>query len=103
MHSVQALGAQIRQFRKAQKSSATDLAARSGVHRNTLQALETGKGNIELSKLLAICSELGLELVLLPQQATAQRVAEQVSAPTEQAQRLQGLVVAGTRTAGDAL
>jgi len=76
MHSLQALGGTIRQTRKARKLSSAELAARSGIHRNTLQALETGKGNIEFSKLLSVCSELGLELLLVPQEVAAQRAAD---------------------------
>ncbi len=95
MHSLSALGSNIRQVRKAQKLSSSSLAARSGIHRNTLQALETGKGNIELSKLLSICSELGLELLLVPQQVAAQRALEGASERTELSERLQGLMGTG--------
>lgn len=92
MHSLQALGARIRAVRKAQKLSSTTLAERSGIHRNTLQALETGKGNIELSKLLSICSELGLELLLVPQEVSAQRAGEGEGARTELSERLHSLM-----------
>lgn len=92
MHSLQALGEQIRLARKAQKLSSSSLAERSGIHRNTLQALETGKGNIELSKLLSICTELGLELLLVPQEVAAQRAAEGEGARTELSERLHMLM-----------
>jgi transcriptional regulator with XRE-family HTH domain len=93
MHSLLAIGGRIRQARKEQQLSAGELAARSGIHRNTLQALETGKGNIELSKLLSICAELGLELLLVPQQVAAQRAADSgVSESTELSERLRALM-----------
>lgn len=94
MQSLLALGAAIRQARKAQKLSAADLAARSGIHRNTLQSLETGKGNIELNKLLSICAELGLELLLVPQEVAAQRAAERAGSGerTELSERLHALM-----------
>lgn len=94
MHSLLALGARIRAVRKAQKLSSTNLAERSGIHRNTLQALETGKGNIELSKLLSICTELGLELLLVPQEVSAQRASEGegVGERTELSERLHSLM-----------
>jgi hypothetical protein len=58
-----------------------------------LQALETGKGNIELSKLLSICTELGLELLLVPQQVVQQRAADNgVGVSTELSERLRGLM-----------
>jgi transcriptional regulator with XRE-family HTH domain len=93
MHTLLAIGSMIRQARKAQQLSASELAARSGIHRNTLQALETGKGNIELSKLLSICTELGLELLLVPQQVVQQRAADNgVGVSTELSERLRGLM-----------
>jgi transcriptional regulator with XRE-family HTH domain len=93
MHTLLAIGSMIRQARKAQQLSASELAARSGIHRNTLQALETGKGNIELSKLLSICTELGLELLLVPQQVAQQRAADNgVGVSTELSERLRGLM-----------
>lgn len=92
MHSLLALGSRIRAARKAQKLSSTHLAERSGIHRNTLQALETGKGNIELNKLLSICSELGLELLLVPQEVAAQRATDGDGARTELSERLHSLM-----------
>lgn len=94
MQSVQDLGARIRAVRKSQKLSSASLAERSGIHRNTLQALETGKGNIELSKLLSICCELGLELLLVPQEVSAQRAADREGdgARTELSERLHRLM-----------
>ena|SRR5450830_1807719 len=97
MHSLSGLGSRIRTVRKAQKLSSASLAERSGIHRNTLQALETGKGNIELSKLLSICSELGLELLLVPQEVAGQRAAEGEGAHsrTELSERLHTLMKNG--------
>ncbi len=92
MQSLESVGSYIRHARKAQKLSAITLAQRCGVHRNTLLALETGKGNIELSRLLSICAELGLELLLIPSLVAQQRVGETESIPTELAERLQSLM-----------
>ncbi|MBP0599471.1 helix-turn-helix domain-containing protein [Herbaspirillum sp. LeCh32-8] len=100
MISLQDIGARIRAARKARNLTAIELADRAGMHRNTLLALETGKGNIELGKLLSLCSELELELLLVPQQAADMRAAEhadQAGSQTELAQRLQQLMQQGER------
>lgn len=95
MASILGIGEQIRQARKARKLNAADLAARAGIHRNTLLALETGKGNIELAKLLAICGELELELELVPRAVAGLRRAEADAAGagtmTELSEQLHGL------------
>ncbi|WP_332308333.1 helix-turn-helix domain-containing protein [Herbaspirillum autotrophicum] len=92
VNSLAAIGAQIRRTRKERKWSAQVLAQRSGIHRNTLLALETGKGNIELSKLLSVCSELGLELLFVPQQVYALRAADDQGVRTELSERLDSLM-----------
>lgn len=92
MQTIDAVGAHIRHIRKAHKLSSAVLAERSGIHRNTLQALETGKGNIELSKLLSICAELGLELLLVPQEVAPQRATEGEAVRTELSERLHALM-----------
>lgn len=92
MQSLDVIGGHIRRTRKQQKLSAAELAARSGMHRNTLQALETGKGNIELTKLLSLCAELGLELMLVPQEVAPLRAAEHETVRTELSQRLHALM-----------
>ncbi len=97
MTNLQDLGQRIRTARKEQGLTAIELAARTGMHRNTLLALETGRGNIELVKLLALCDELDLDLLLLPRQAASQRAAESQGAgsQTELGQRLQALMGRG--------
>ncbi|MEC5218912.1 transcriptional regulator with XRE-family HTH domain [Actimicrobium sp. GrIS 1.19] len=66
MTTLQNIGDKLRLQRKALAVTQADLAARSKVHRNTLGSLESGHGNVELTTLLAICEELGLDLVLVP-------------------------------------
>ncbi|WDZ94433.1 helix-turn-helix domain-containing protein [Herbaspirillum sp. WKF16] len=101
MTSLQDIGARIRSARKARGLTAIELAGLAGMHRNTLLALETGRGNIELGKLLSLCGELGLELLLVPRQAAQMRAAEAAGSgagsQTELAQRLQQLMDEGGR------
>ncbi|WP_343587211.1 helix-turn-helix domain-containing protein [Herbaspirillum sp.] len=93
MASILDIGEQVRHARKARKWSAADLALRAGIHRNTLLALETGKGNIELAKLLAICGELELALELVPQAVAGLRRADaEAGGATELAERLHALM-----------
>ncbi|MFX5697267.1 hypothetical protein ABTE35_19495, partial [Acinetobacter baumannii] len=56
-----------------------------------------GRGNIELVKLLALCEELELDLLLLPRQAAPLRAAEAQGAgsQTELGARLQALMGEG--------
>lgn len=98
MTNLQDIGQRIRSARKARGLTAVQLAALTGMHRNTLLALETGRGNIELGKLLSLCSELGLALLVVPKQAAALRAAEQAGAgsQTELGQRLQALMGEGS-------
>lgn len=95
MATLHDIGARIRTARKARGLTAIALAELAGMHRNTLLALETGKGNIELGKLLSLCGELGLELLLVPQEAAPMRAADGAGSQTELAQRLQRLMGQG--------
>jgi len=95
MATLLQIGEQIRQARKALGLSAVKLAAHAGMHRNTLLALETGKGNIELAKLLAICDVLQLTPELVPLQVAQLRRAETVEgavSQTELVNRLRALM-----------
>ncbi|MES3020223.1 MAG: helix-turn-helix transcriptional regulator [Pseudomonadota bacterium] len=67
MTSLHDIGFTIKSYRKRQGMSVSALADRSGIHRNTLSALERGVGNVELNTLLAVCEQLGLDLVPTPQ------------------------------------
>jgi transcriptional regulator with XRE-family HTH domain len=49
----------------------TQLAAKAGISRNTLQQLEAGLGNVELKTLIAVCEVLGLDIVLTPKEISA--------------------------------
>jgi len=48
--------------------TASELARQAGISRNTLGALEAGRGNVELNTLLALLRSLGLELQFVPQE-----------------------------------
>ncbi|BEV16081.1 helix-turn-helix domain-containing protein [Herbaspirillum sp. DW155] len=97
MTSLQDIGQRIRSARKARGMTAITLAERAGMHRNTLLALETGRGNIELVKLLALCETLELDLLLLPRQAAPLRAAEAQGngSQTELGARLEALMGEG--------
>lgn len=66
MTALHEIGAMLRTYRKRQGLTASELAQKSGIHRNTLSALERGQGNVELNTLLAICEQLELDLSLVP-------------------------------------
>ena len=42
------------------------------VHRNTVQQVESGVGNVELNTLIGLCEALGLSIVLVPNEVAAQ-------------------------------
>lgn len=71
MTALHKIGAMLRTYRKRQGLTGSELAQRSGIHRNTLSALENGHGNVELNTLLAVCEQLGLDLSLIPSQVAA--------------------------------
>jgi transcriptional regulator with XRE-family HTH domain len=68
MTTLADIGKLLRQTRKAQGASGVALAERAGISRNTLGALEAGRGNVELNTLLAVLDSLGLDLQLVPLQ-----------------------------------
>jgi len=89
MVNLMQVGAAIRRARKARKLSAHALATLTGMHRNTVLALETGRGNIELVRLLALCEALALELELVPKAVAGLRRADALEgAATELAERV---------------
>lgn len=71
MTTLMDIGTQLRAARGRQRLYKTALASASGVHRNTVSALEAGTGNVELNTLLALCEQLGLDLCLVPRAAAA--------------------------------
>ncbi|EJN06917.1 helix-turn-helix transcriptional regulator [Herbaspirillum sp. YR522] len=96
MVSLPEIGAAIRRARKQRKLSAQALAALTGMHRNTLLAFETGRGNLELVRLLALCEALALELELVPRAVAALRRADAPEgAATELTERVGWLMDAG--------
>ncbi len=66
MATLSQIGNSLSQARKQQKLFKTRLAEQAGVHRNTVQQLEAGLGNVELNTLIAVCEVLGLEISLRP-------------------------------------
>jgi hypothetical protein len=48
-----------------QKKYKTKLTKASGVHRNTLSGLEVGAPNVGMNTLIALCNQLGLDIVLV--------------------------------------
>ncbi|RZL94726.1 MAG: helix-turn-helix domain-containing protein [Variovorax sp.] len=67
MTTLAEIGSFLRQARKDRAMTASQLAQEAGVSRNTLGALEAGRGNVELNTLLALLKSLGLELQFVPE------------------------------------
>ncbi len=66
--TINELGAVIRDSRKEKQLTQSELSGRLGMSRATLSALENGTiSELGIRKVLAICSVLGLELVIQPQ------------------------------------
>lgn len=74
LRSILSIGEELRQLRRARGLTAGHLAQRAGIGRTTLSALENGRGNVELTSLLAICAALDVAIAFVPQE-----VAELVS------------------------
>lgn len=66
MATLHEIGLVLRSYRKKHGLTVSALAQKSNVHRNTLSALEHGVGNVELNTLLAVCEQLGVELMITP-------------------------------------
>lgn len=64
VHSAQDLGAAVRHFRTSAGITQTDLAARVGIHRSYLAALEQGHATEALDRLLALFRELGVRITI---------------------------------------
>jgi transcriptional regulator with XRE-family HTH domain len=65
MISLVDIGSRIASARRALKLSQKDLAAKAGIARSTLEALENGRtGELGFSKLTRVLAELGLDLAL---------------------------------------
>ena len=65
------IGMQLRAARGRAHLYKKQLAENSRVHRNTVSALEAGRGNVELNTLLALCHQLGLDIQLVPRAGAA--------------------------------
>lgn len=76
------LGALIKQARKSQNMTQTDLASLHEISRSTLSGVENGIApNVGLQKFMALCDSLGLEL-------TVQRRSERPTLQQLKAQQL---------------
>jgi HTH-type transcriptional regulator / antitoxin HipB len=61
--SLQAIGATLRDARKAHKLTQATLASRLGMSRATISSIENGTvSEIGIRKVIALCNELGLTL-----------------------------------------
>jgi transcriptional regulator with XRE-family HTH domain len=70
MSNLATIGSFLRQARKDRAMTVSELATQAGISRNTLGALEAGRGNVELNTLLALLRCLELELQFVPQSVT---------------------------------
>ena len=60
------LGAAVKYFRTLAGLSQAELAARAGVHRTYLTALETGHSTEALERIMTLFRELGLRVQIVP-------------------------------------
>ena len=58
--SMDAIGEQLRTFRKLQKLTQQQIAERAGLNRGTVARLEAGDDSVTLSSFLSVCRALGL-------------------------------------------
>jgi transcriptional regulator with XRE-family HTH domain len=63
-----ALGALVRQRRRAQQLRIDDTAALVGVSVDLMSRLENGQGSVRLDKALAVLDGLGLALLVVPKE-----------------------------------
>jgi transcriptional regulator with XRE-family HTH domain len=71
MTTLLEIGTTLKEERKRCKLSQKQVAEAAGVHRNTLAALEAGKGNVELNTLITVCKQLGLVIRVVPKEVAA--------------------------------
>ena len=64
IYTAASLGAAIKHFRKEAGLSQAELAARSGLNRTYLSALEKGKETEQLRRLLRVLRQLGVRMTL---------------------------------------
>ena len=57
---MDAIGEQLRTFRKLQKLTQQQIAERAGLNRGTVARLEAGDDSVTLSSFLSVCRALGL-------------------------------------------
>ncbi|WP_061534826.1 MULTISPECIES: helix-turn-helix domain-containing protein [Collimonas] len=74
MTTLLQIGQSLRAERVHQKKHKTKLAKASGVHRNTLSGLEAGVTNVEMNTLIALCDQLGLDIVRVRKEVAILRV-----------------------------
>lgn len=71
MTTLSKIGSMVQAARDSMGHPKTQIAAKAGISRNTLQQLEAGLGNVELKTLIAVCDVLGLDIVLVPKEISA--------------------------------
>ena len=62
------LGVLLHGTRKSRKLTQTQLAARLGISQTRLSELELAPGTFSVDQLLAVCAQLGLQLLLQPRE-----------------------------------
>lgn len=92
MRTLVEIGARFAEARDAAGLTVRELAERSGLHRNTIVNLETGKGNLSLNSMLALASVLNLDLLLVPREVATARAADTDLKKTELSEQLDVLM-----------
>ena len=92
MRTAAEIGERVVVARRAAGLSTKALAEKAGVHRNTIVALETGKGNTGLVPLLAILGVLGLEVMLVPREVAGFSAPDAPTADTELSKQIGALM-----------
>lgn len=70
--STQQLSSFLLSARKSRGLSQTELASRLALSQNRLSELERNPGSLSVSQLLALCDQLGLQLLVQPRGADSQ-------------------------------
>lgn len=92
MRTLVEIGARLAAARQAAGLTVRELAGLSGLHRNTIVNLETGKGNLSLNSLLALASVLNLDLLVVPREVATSRATDDDLKKTELSEQLDGLM-----------
>ena len=99
MSTLSQIGSFLRKARKDRGLTVSALAREAGISRNTLGALEAGRGNVELNTLLALLKILGLELQFVPDAVAGLSRAGADTRPTSLQQEV-GMLMPAARKRG---